>query len=190
MKQQLALTQEAFDSLLAWLDEDRERAATKYEDIRLRLIKVFFRRGCSTAEDLADQTIDRVSRKVNEVSQTYVGEPALYFLGVAQKIFLEHVKKRPAPALASPLHHPEDRERHLVCLENCLQGLDDESRDIVLRYYEDEKRKRIDHRRVLADQLGIAVNALRMRVHRIKATLLPCINDCLSRAETNRLAEM
>ena len=41
------LTQEAFDALLAWLDPEREAAGRKYEEIRLRLIKLFTCRGCS-----------------------------------------------------------------------------------------------------------------------------------------------
>jgi len=77
-KKDWLLTQEAFDNLLAWLDPDRERAGQKYEDIRFKLIRNFARRGCSIAEDLTDETINRVSRKALEIAQAYVGDPALY----------------------------------------------------------------------------------------------------------------
>jgi hypothetical protein len=46
MKKGWVLTQELFDTLLGWLDPDRERAGDKYETVRIRLIKVFTCRGC------------------------------------------------------------------------------------------------------------------------------------------------
>jgi hypothetical protein len=52
MNKNWVLSQEAFDALLDWLDPDREQAGIKYEQIRLRLIKIFTGRGCSDAEDL------------------------------------------------------------------------------------------------------------------------------------------
>ncbi|HKP37054.1 MAG TPA: hypothetical protein VJT71_09355, partial [Pyrinomonadaceae bacterium] len=58
------LAQEDFDRLLAWLDADRERAGVIYEKIRWRLITIFAARNCVTPEDLADETLDRVARKV------------------------------------------------------------------------------------------------------------------------------
>ncbi len=64
MHKEWTLTQAALDSLLAWLDPDRDRAGAKYEAIRTRLIKVFVCRGCPEAEDLADETINRVASKL------------------------------------------------------------------------------------------------------------------------------
>lgn len=55
-----------FEQLLAWLDEDRELAGKKYEEIRFRLINLFIARGCRISEELADKTIDRVARKVKD----------------------------------------------------------------------------------------------------------------------------
>ena len=62
MRKDWFLSQEAFDALLKWLDSDREQAAMKYEEIRKRLIKIFTGRDCVEAEDLADETINRVSK--------------------------------------------------------------------------------------------------------------------------------
>ena len=45
MSKQWDTTQEGFDRLLAWLDEDRDQAAKKYEVIRKRLVKTFTCRG-------------------------------------------------------------------------------------------------------------------------------------------------
>src|SRR6266571_4389824 len=96
MKTDWVLTQDAFDSLLDWLNADRVLAGKKYEAIRLRLIKIFTCRGCPEAEDLADETINRVTARVEEVANTYEGDPALYFYGVAQKLHLEYLRKTQA----------------------------------------------------------------------------------------------
>jgi DNA-directed RNA polymerase specialized sigma24 family protein len=172
-------TQEFFDSLLAWLDEDREQAGQKYERIRLRLIKIFTCRGCGEAEDLADETINRVCSKVNEIEATYQGDPALYFYGVANKLHFEYLRRQHRQPLPPPLDEPEDREAELECLDRCVSELSPASRDMVLRYYAQEKRAKIEDRKKLADELGIAVNALRIRAHRIRSALQQCVSHCL-----------
>lgn len=178
MNQENALTQAAFDSLLAWLDADREQAGRKYESIRLRLIKIFTCRGRHDAEELADETINRVTTKVHVVAKEYVGDPALYFYGVAQKVFLESVRK-PAHAAAPPAADSGEREQEYECLERCMERLPQGSRELVLEYYRDEKRAKIDHRKELAQRLGVAPNALRIRAHRIRLTLQRCVLTCL-----------
>jgi DNA-directed RNA polymerase specialized sigma24 family protein len=183
VKKEWVLSQEAFDKFLAWLDADRDRAGEKYEEIRRKLIKIFAHRGCAIAEELTDEAINRVNRRVQEIADTYVGDPALYFYGVAQKVYLEYVKKKPAPKPLPPSDPPDETERNYECLERCMQHLDLASREIILEYYHQERRAKIDHRKDLADRLGIALNTLRMRVHRIKAGLQLCVGDCLKQNE-------
>jgi len=173
-----ALTQESFDRLLLWLHAEREVAGRKYEDIRRRLIRFFTCRGCHEAEDLADETINRVARKLEEIAETYSGDPALYFYGVAQKVHLEHLRKRP-PVKPPPPAPEDEAETEYECLDRCMQHLTEGSRDLVLQYYQEEKGAKIDHRRRLAERLGIALNALRIRVHRVRAALQKCVRDCL-----------
>ncbi|PYS82204.1 MAG: hypothetical protein DMF67_13750 [Acidobacteria bacterium] len=179
MNQENALTQAAFDSLLAWLDADREQAGRKYENIRLRLIKIFTCRGRPDAEELADETINRVTLKAPTVSKEYVGDPALYFYGVAQKVFLESVRKPARADAPPPAVDSDEREREYECLERCMERLSQGNRELVLEYYQNEKRARINHRKELAERLGIAQNALRIRAHRIRATLQRCVRACL-----------
>lgn len=182
MNQENVLTQAAFDSLLAWLDADREQAGRKYENIRQRLIKIFTCRGRPDAEELADETINRVTLKAPEVAKEYVGDPALYFYGVAQKIYLESVRKRP-PAVAPAVSASSDEiEREYECLERCLARLSPGGRELVLEYYQNDKRAKIDHRKQLAQKFGIAQNALRIRAHRIRATLQQCVEECLQQS--------
>lgn len=181
MSKDVIITQEAFDRLLHWLNPDRDLAGVKYETIRLRIIKIFTCRGCNAAEELADETINRVTLKLEGLTDTYVGEPALYFYGVANNVFLEYLRKRPAPKSPAPPEPSDDVEREYDCLQGCMQKLSENSRELVLLYYQDNKRAKIDHRKELADRLGIAMNALRIRAHRIRKTLQGCVEQCLER---------
>lgn len=173
--------QESFDALLAWLDPDRERAGVKYEDIRRRLIKIFTCRGCAAPEDLADKSIDVVIRRLDDIREGYTGDKALYFYGVAQKVFLEYLKPPPPAVPFPPPDHSDETEREFMCLERCVERLPARNRELVIRYYQEEKRAKIDNRKQLAEQFGIALNALRIRAHRIRAGLQRCMEECLQR---------
>ena len=181
MKKEWVITQEAFDGLLTWLDPDRDRAAHKYETVRIRLIKIFSCRGCGEADDLADETINRVTAKLSEIAGSYLGDPALYFYGVANKVYLEYLRRRPAIEPPPLRESSEEIEAEYACLERCMDELPPESRRLVLQYYQDEKRAKIERRRKLAEELGIAVNALRIRAHRIRQVLQQCVQVCLER---------
>ncbi len=197
MKKEWVLSQDAFDTLLSWLGADRERAGNKYEEIRLRLIKIFACRGCFEAEDLADETINRVSVRIAKLTGSFTGDPALYFYGVAQKVHLEYLRKvqkrqdetgvdAAARALSTQtVELADDTEPEYECLEKCLEYLPANNRKLVVQYYQQERQAKIEHRRRLAMELGIAVNALRIRAHRIRLTLQNCVQNCLEQQPAN-----
>jgi DNA-directed RNA polymerase specialized sigma24 family protein len=175
-----------FDFLLTWLGaDDRERGALKYEQIRRRLIKFFTCNGRPDADVLADITFDRVALKAPEVAPSYVGDPVLYFYAVAKKVLLEALRKRP-PAYAPPPPptpaQSEEVERDYACLERCMDELTPANRELILEYYRSDKRAKIERRRELAEGLGIAQNALRIRAHRIRASLERCVQGCVEKA--------
>jgi DNA-directed RNA polymerase specialized sigma24 family protein len=177
-KGETGLTPERFERLLAWLNDDRERAGQKYEEIRVQLIKIFVSRGCSSAEELADETIDRVARKISRISGDYSGDPALYFYGVARMIYLEYLRSRPTPVELAPVDFVENDEREFDCLQQCVKRLTPKNRELILAYYGNEGQH-VDQRRVLADRLGLEPNALWVRAHRIRQRLRDCVNRCL-----------
>ena len=179
MRIQWEISQDAFDKFLEWLDPDREQVGTKYETIRRKLIKIFVCRGCPLGEDLADETINRVIRKVPEIAASYTGDPAAYFCGVARNVHLEYVKKRPDPLAMPDPDPPQQKELEYECLEQCMGKLMPDNRELMLEYYQKEKQAKIDHRKKLAARLGIAVNALRIRAHRIRLSLQSCMENCL-----------
>jgi len=182
MKKNWSLTQESFDRLLAWLGADPEEAGRRYEEIRRSLIKIFTCRGCHEPEDMADETINRVVAKLPDIEAGYTGERALYFYGVANKVQLEYLRRRPAPPAPPPAPAPsEEDEREYECLLHCVGGLSPDHRELVLQYYREEKRAKIDNRKHLAERLGIALNALRIRAHRIRLGLQKCVEECVAR---------
>ena len=170
--------QEAFEKLLLWFSPDREQAAKKYQTIQFRLIRIFAAKGCCDPEDLADQSFNVASLKVNWLLENYVGDPAHYLYGIARKIFLEQ-KPHPAPP---PMDPPDidELERRSTCLDRCLDDVTtSDERRLVIQYHEQEKRERIETRRRLAEELGITINALRIKVCHIQARLRPCLQECL-----------
>jgi DNA-directed RNA polymerase specialized sigma24 family protein len=72
-----------------------------------------------------------------------------------------------------------EKEAKIICLEHCMERTPPENRDFILQYFQEERHPKVDHRKNLADKLGITVSALRMRVHRAKADLKKCIEECL-----------
>lgn len=182
------LTQEGFDNLLTWLHPDREQAAKKYEEIRDNLIKIFSWRGYPDAEDLADEVVNRVVSKVKSLADEFVGDPALYFYGVAKNVLREcerrerHKSLTPEmnlPAPPPPSDEPDTGALLRECLRRCLQELNPEDRQLILSYYQKSKQAKIDDRKAIAEQLGVGTNALRVRVCRIRAGLKTCANRCL-----------
>ena len=169
--------------MLAWLDEDSSRAGLKYEAIRRKLIIIFLNRHCDEAEDLADDTINRVARKVCELVKTYNGDPARYFYGVAKKIFSEHVRRISRRRHVQPpvVSHSE-LEPRLKCLDECLEQLDPQSRELILNYYREQKKAKIQSHKAMGEDLQINQGALRARTHRIRAKLQKCVIQCLLRA--------
>ena len=122
-KKEWNLTQETFAKFLNWLNPDPDQAGEKYEEIRRRLIKIFACRGCDCPEDLADETINRVIRKVPEIAESYEGDPALYFYGVARYVHHEYLREKPHSQPSPPADKPSGTEEEYECLEQCMGSL-------------------------------------------------------------------
>jgi DNA-directed RNA polymerase specialized sigma24 family protein len=159
------------DDLLDWLGEDREMAGIRYEEIRRALIKIFVCRGAHISEDLADETIDRVARKLPEIRDNYHGRPIDYFCGVAKMIYLEYHRRSIPQVVTVPAPVEVDEEMY-IRLDRCLEKLTTTDRSLILEYYGGEKQQKIVGRKQLADKLGIPLNALRIRAHRIRTHLM------------------
>jgi RNA polymerase sigma factor (sigma-70 family) len=187
-KQKWMLTAEAFEGLLAWLNPDRDRAGERYEEIRTGLINGFQRHGCNQPEELADETINRVARRLPEIAATYVGDQARYFYGVAHNVHLEYIRKqaavRPLPPVELQYMGPapdalEEEEPEYDCLKRCMQQLTPRSREMILHYYRGERDVKIRLRKELAARLGVKLPNLRLQAQRVRANLKRCLLMCL-----------
>ena len=190
MARDSAIPSQGFEEVLDWFDPDRQVAANIYAQLHRDLTKVFEWRGCADPEGLTDDVFDRVERKVHEVRPTYEGDPRHYFHAVANKVFLENLKKVKTQVsyedakLPEPMTTESNEEEAMEldeCLQSCLQGLSREKRELVVGYYAKEKQAKIDHRCELAQQLGMSVETLRVQVYRIRKSLHACIEGCLKR---------
>lgn len=173
------LEQSDFDQLLAWLDPEPEPAGLIYEKIRWRLVAILASRGCPVPEELADETMDRVARRVVDIRETYTGDKAIYFLGVMNNVHHEYLKQPAIPRLPGPDDDVAQKERTHVCLDRCLEKLTPNSRKIIEQYYAENKRARIDLRKRIAAEFGLRVGTLRLRALRIREKLQTCIQQCL-----------
>jgi RNA polymerase sigma factor (sigma-70 family) len=194
MARDSAISPEKFEELLTWLDPDRDLAASIYVQLREDLSRIFVWRQCSDPEGMTDKVFDRVAMKVHDIRQNYEGDPRLYFRAVANNLVKEEFKKNQTQLSIDSLEIPEKETTEVneetiqteECLESCLQNLSTEKRKLVMAYYAKEKHAKIEHRNELADQLGISIKTLRVRIFRIRLTLEECIELCLSRKTENR----
>ncbi|MFL6275467.1 MAG: RNA polymerase sigma factor [Blastocatellia bacterium] len=183
-----ALTQDAFDRLLAAFGEDRERAGDKYLEVRGNLIRFFEWRGCPFPEDHADEAMNRVARKLAEGEA--VLNPSAYCIGVARLLLLEINKERAREQQAlgemasSPATTNDDdpeSEASIECLRACLENLPADNRELIIEYYQGEKGTKIENRKRMTERFGVPVNTLRMRALRLREKLQACVEQCLKK---------
>lgn len=190
-----AIPPESFDEILAWLNADREVAATIYVQLRDDLTKIFLWNHCDDPEGLTDEAFDRVARKVHELRKTFEGDPRLFFYGVARNLIRENSKKAKTQVSledtdppANPVSEIEVENANLLedCLHACLEKLSSDKRELILDYYAKEKQAKIRQRTEMAQRHGTSIETLRVRVYRIRATLEQCIERCLDRANKGK----
>ncbi len=186
------LTAQAFAKLLNHLGEDEEQAGERYENLRRALIRFFEWRGAPFPEEHADETFNRIARKLNEGVE--IRNLGGYAYEVARLVCLEALKgpqNRRAPLdeieqeTATPdlTDEIEEKEQRLTCLDDCLGGLSVEGRELIVEYYSDEKRGRIDRRNALAERLGLRRDALANRAQRLRDKLEQCVTRCLKKKQ-------
>ena len=183
------LTQIAFTRLLVWLDDGIESHGERYLEMRRRLVSYFDRRNRPSSDELADETLNRIARTLNDVGVIETKPPARYCYVVARFVLLEDLRRERrhvpldetrVPDVPRPFGRAEpdvERERRLECLDRCLEGLKPEQRELIVEYYAESRQKKIERRRELAKRLGITMNALAIRAWRIREGLMKCVES-------------
>jgi DNA-directed RNA polymerase specialized sigma24 family protein len=178
--------------LLEWLDDGVESRGEAYLEMRRRLVSYFDRRNRLSADELADETLNRIGRTLEKDGVIATRPPARYCYVVAKFVLLEDIRRG---NLSTPLDEPKIvevsaarrsepdesaaiQEQRLDCLDRCLQELKPEQRELVIDYYRDAGHQKIERRRDIAKQRGISMNALGIRACRIRNTLEACVETC------------
>ena len=187
------LTQKEFARFLSVLDTDPNRAAEKYELLRRKLVKLFERQQCLHTEELADETLDRVVKRLQAED---IQNVSLFAYGVARNICLEaHRKKMKYISFEDHYKNegpdsadsdPEERvltelgnAQSLECLTRCLKLLPSGYRELIIEYYKGEKQERIKQRKNLAGRRGVSIEALRCEANKVRDKLRSCVTRCL-----------
>jgi DNA-directed RNA polymerase specialized sigma24 family protein len=179
------LSGDAFEKLLSSLSANREAAGVAYESLRRKLVSFFDWRGAPDPEGSADEVFDRIAKKL-EAGET-IREVPTYALGVARIVLMELGRSAPTQeieddSLAAVQRPPlSGADIQLDCLDECLSELPLADRLLIVEYYRFDKREKIDHRHALAEKLGIPMNALRIRAHRIRLQVERCVTSRLAR---------
>jgi DNA-directed RNA polymerase specialized sigma24 family protein len=179
----------AFAALLRRLRGDDD-AGLAYEALRRRLIRYFRLHLPAEADELADTSIDRLARRVDEGVE--IANVALYALGIARLVLLEararyarHQVAEADPTLwpaaddAEAMQERVRDEHAMSALSACLEAAGATARVLILDYYGADGGERIRQRQGLAHALGISVNALRNRALRLRDALEECVRSRL-----------
>lgn len=178
------LTEEALGRLLERLGADPETAGQAYQSLRTRLLDYFDWRGILRPEVAADETLDRVARRLEESEP--VAKVESYAYGVARLVLFEQLRlqdreQHATAALAREQvagRDTSEEERRDACLSRCLQALPAADRDLIVAYYDANGAAR-EARQRLAERLGIRYATLKTRAHRVRLRLELCLRDCL-----------
>jgi len=190
----------ALGALLAALGPDMEQAGRKYARMRERLTNFFTWNRVGNADELADETLDRLARRlgrtgaadsnrdrdeVGSARNEAVERPEDFAAGIARLVLHEQRRRQlraeqafdkiqregDADQVAWRAEELHRAEERSAVLEKCMAELSEEQRELIRRYYSVEGRTMIGARRRLAEEMGISINALRNRALRIRAEL-------------------
>ena len=172
------LDQNIFDELFQRLEPKAPSTESRFNHCRHKLFKFFAWRRCEDPDSLADETIVRLLKNVNNGQEISTDHPYSYVYGIARNVFQEYLRVRKKSTTLSEI---TDTPRVFAITEDgcgslCLKKLAPEKRELLAHYYLDFE----DRDEMAQEQLG-SINALRLRIHRIKLELRRCWEDCQKR---------
>ena len=194
-KKNWLITSDSFARLLEWIDDGADSDGQKYLEMRRLLVNYFDRKNCPSPDELADETLNRVARRLEEEGTIETDAPAKFCYITARFVFLESLRGKENKSVsidevkADKIIAQEDakekdlKEKMLACLENCVGALEETHRELIVKYYYGAERVKIENRRSLAEKLGISLNALTIRACRIRDKLEICVRKCAGKDE-------
>ena len=194
-KKNWLITSDSFARLLEWIDEGFDSDGRKYLEMRRLLVNYFDRKNCRSPDELADETLNRVARRLEEEGKIETEAPAKYCYITARFVFLESLRGQQNKSVSIDEikadkitakdvgEEKESKEKMLACLEKCVGELDETNQEMIVKYYYGAQRVKIENRRALADKLGVSSNALTIRACRVRDKLEICVRKCAGKDE-------
>jgi RNA polymerase sigma factor (sigma-70 family) len=172
--------QQAFEELFRTLEPEAESVAAGFERCRRKLVKFFIWRHCMDADELADETISRLLKRAE--TQISADKPYSFVYGIAANVFREYSRRRKergeVASIDEILEIPDhSRSEADDCQQHCLDRLPEDKRQLLLRYYV-ENISCED----IAKERQKTINALRLKIFRIKESLRRCCEKCRNRS--------
>ena len=181
-----------FRLLLDRLDPVEERAWELHDNLRRKLIWFFEADFPVQAEDLAEEALDRIARKLQTDTIRDVAE---FAFGIARNLRKEVSRRnlittrliasgaigQPGRSHENPeqvVIHQLDMDRKLACYRKCLRQLDPEDRRLLSIYYPADGTDLEERREALAQELQITLGALRTKMARLREQLEKCFAGC------------
>ena len=196
----------AGDRLLSFFDSDPVIAGEKLLRCRQKLVRRFAAERCHDPEDLANESLRRVLDALNKNPQRLATEIEAFISGFATNIIYEsrrspmhkedpleeivpakEPRTRPLEELLIGFSEQEDLRQ---CLEQCLEQLDSQERNTLIKYYTaepGEKAKAV--RRNMASSLGLTSAQLRKRAFNLRSRLEAFTRQCLEKYSQMRSQE-
>lgn len=177
-KDRWQLTEQSFRCLLGALHREESYAIERYQRLHGRLILFFMRHRTSCPEDLADEVLNRLARKVSE--GLAIESIEAYSLGIARMVAHEkQVQIQREQRMHREFVRNESTRDYTYyegdaafeAMEEQLIALPDATRSILARYHTGSGVSRIRERKRLANELGIGIGTLRKRIFDMQAQL-------------------
>ncbi|MFL6255020.1 MAG: RNA polymerase sigma factor [Pyrinomonadaceae bacterium] len=168
--------QTVLDKLFQLLEPDSRSIEEGFRQCRFKLVKFFAWRYCEDPDNLADETVSRLLKNVRDGQVISADNPYSYVYAIAVNVFKEYLRAKKKGAAQTDLSEARDvviQQEADDCKRQCFEQLPSEKRELLERYYQDD-----DSREDIAKEQGLSLNALRLKVHRIKQGLKRCREDC------------
>lgn len=191
-------SEKSFQAFLNWLDGGTNSDGQRYLEVRRRLELYFDRKNCVEPSKLADETLNRVIRKLEENGDINEVAPLKYCYGVATYVFLEALRAdnrspfyRPvtttnATSLSDQPETPSESNaagQRKEKVADCLKTLSSTDQELLVEYYRGRQQSKTDRRAALAGRFGLTANALSVRAYSVRQRLEVCVQASLKKGQ-------
>ena len=181
-------TPEQFQQFLLWLHPEMEQAAQRHETIRGGLYRFFAQRNYYDPDYLVDVTLCRVIAKIETMELRENVTQTGYIRGFAENVYREALRHNKEEQLdpdsdQNKFIQPESpdysvQEQETSCLHECLAKLKLEDRELLQKYYAPNRDRKESSRQRMAEEMGLTIDNLRVKVMRRREKLRTCISGC------------